>query len=184
MDRVNGMRALALDLQNSHRAPSWPNILLLLAGLITTTYLANHSIKAFSEIDALEEQQSALQYRSGHSATSARSSTLSAERLQAEVKQANAVLDQLGLPWGPLFEDIESTPRDKVALLSIEPDCQKRIIKISGEAKDLGSMLGYIRGLQQKGSLAGVYLKSHRVQEQTAERPVHFVVMASWVIPS
>ena len=105
-----------------------------------------------------------------------------AQQLRAEIKQANEVLAQLAMPWETLFKDVESSQRDHVALLSIEPDSEKRVIKIIGEAKDTDAMLGYIRLLQKKESLTDVYLQSHRVEQQTAEKPIRFALIASWVV--
>lgn len=178
------MRALLLDFQNNHRRPGWPNIVLLAGGLATAAYLGVHSVNVFSEISMLEAKQTTLERHADHGATDSRLSALDAQRLREEVKQANDVLAHLALPWENLFKDIESSQRNHVALLAIEPDSEKHAVKITGEAKDLDAMLGYIRFLQKKSSLTGVYLQSHHIEQQTAEKPVRFVVVASWVIKS
>lgn len=176
------MRAILLDYQHNRRKPGWPDIVLLAGGLAVAMYVGIHSVKVFSEVNTLEEKQTAFERKSDRGAPDSRLASLDAQQLRAEVKQANEVLAQLALPWESLFKDIESSQRNHVALLSIEPDPEKRVIKITGEAKDLGTMLGYIRFLQKKESLTGVYLQSHHIEQQTAEKPVRFVLAASWVI--
>lgn len=176
------MRALRLDFQNNRRRPAWPNLALLVGGLVTALVLAIHSVTVFSEIRQVEANQAAFERKSHRNALDPRLASLDAQQLRAEVKEANEVLAHLALPWETLFRDIESSPGDHVALLSIEPDPEKRAIKISGEAKDFDAMLGYLRVLQKKESLTGVYLQSHHIEQRTAEKPIRFVLVASWVM--
>lgn len=179
---MNSVRALRLDFQDNRRRPGWPNLALLAGGLVTALLLAIHSVTIFSEIRIVEAKQAAFERKTHRDAPDSRLASLDAQQLRAEVRQANDVLAQLALPWETLFRDIESSPADRVALLSIEPDADKRAIKISGEAKDFDAMLGYLRLLQKKESLTGVYLQSHHIEQRTAEKPVRFVLVASWVI--
>jgi Tfp pilus assembly protein PilN len=176
------VRPLLLDFQNNRRPPSWPNTALLAGGLVMAISLAIHSVNVFSEIDTLESTQRSLRGGSARHATDPRIESLDAQQLRSEVKDANAVLERLALPWGQLFADIESSSENHVALLAIEPDPEKRVVRITGEAKNLDTMLTYIRFLQTKKSLTSVYLQSHRIDERTAEKPVHFVLAAAWVI--
>ena len=176
------MRTLELDFHSDRRKPRWPDVALLAAGLVGALGLGIHSVDVFSQIRVLEAQQTAFERRADHAAVDPRLAALDAQQLRAEVKQANDVLTQLALPWETLFKDIESSPQNHVALLAIEPDSDKRVIRITGEAKDFAAMLGYVRFLQGKESLTGVYLQSHHIEQRTAERPVRFVLVASWVI--
>jgi Tfp pilus assembly protein PilN len=178
------MRAISLDYQHSHRAWGWPDILLLVGGLAAAAYVGVRYLDMTAEIASLEAEQATFERQSKRSTADSRLTALDAQQLRSEVKQANDVLAKLALPWETLFKDIESSQKDHVALLAIEPDSEKRIIEITGEAKDLDAMLGYLRFLQKKESLTGVYLRSHHVEQQAAEKPVRFVLVASWVIRS
>ncbi len=57
------------------------------------------------------------------------------------------MLRQLSLPWNALFKAVEASGGQSIALLSLEPDLQKGMVKISGEAKDLEALLNYVRQL-------------------------------------
>ncbi len=98
-----------------------------------------------------------------------------------EVKRASEIAVQLRLPWKELFASVESANTADVALLSIESDTGKRQLKISGEAKDLASMLDYVRLLGAQPKLANVYLQSHHLQQQDPQHPVRFALGADWV---
>jgi len=92
-----------------------------------------------------------------------------------EIKHANEVLQQLTLPWGKLFQAMESSSGKQVALLAMEPDAEKQVVKISGEAKDIAAVLDYIRRLAAQQVFSSVYLQSHQIQQQDPEKPVRFV---------
>jgi len=100
--------------------------------------------------------------------------------LQQELRAANAILQQLALPWEELFHELEASAGSNVALLSVEPDPQGRQVKISGEAKDLQALFGYMRRLGRSGVLAHVYLAGHAVKDQDPQRPVTFTLAADW----
>lgn len=176
------MPALQLDFHSDRRKPRWPDVALLAAGLAGALALAIHSVTVFSEIRALEVQHDEFQRKTDRGAPDPRLAALDARHLETEVRHANDVLTQLALPWETLFKDIESSSQNHVALLAIQPDSDKRLIKITGEARDLAAMLGYLRFLQGRESLTDVYLQSHHIEQRTAERPVQFVLVASWVI--
>jgi len=175
------MRPLLLDYQRRRNAVSVAGIALLLAGLAASVYGGMRYYDLSSEISVLEEKRITLQ-RKVHGPSKSRLAPKDAQQLGAEIKLANEVVAQLTLPWDALFKDVETVQNDRVALLAIEPDAQKRVIKISGEAKDFAAMLEYIKFLQDRGSFAGVYLQSHHIQHELAEKPVRFALIATWVI--
>ena len=102
------------------------------------------------------------------------------EQVAQEVKQANAVILELNLPWKELFESFESAQNGDVAVLSIEPDAQKGLVRIGGEAKSLESLPAYLAHLQKVTLFRDVVLLNHQVQEQDPQRPVRFMLQATW----
>ena len=107
---------------------------------------------------------------------------LDAEALQQQIRQANAILQQLALPWDALFQTLEATRDQDIALLSIQPDAAKQSVRIGGEAKNLTTLLAYITRLEQGRVLDHVYLTSHEVRTQDAEQPVRFSLAAHWAV--
>jgi type IV pilus assembly PilN-like protein len=100
------------------------------------------------------------------------------QALASELKHANEILLQLALPWGELFASAESAGIPDVALLSIESDTDKRRVTISGEAKNLESILAYLRYLEARPALADVYLQSHQLQKKDPQHPARFALSA------
>jgi hypothetical protein len=102
------------------------------------------------------------------------------ERLEVEIKSAQAAVRQLSLPWAELIDSLERAATQDVALLHIQPDAQNRVLRVSAEARREGSMLEYLRRLEATGSFAEVHLLSHQVREDVPQRPINFSVQASF----
>ncbi|HEX8990024.1 MAG TPA: hypothetical protein VF816_18840 [Rhodocyclaceae bacterium] len=103
------------------------------------------------------------------------------ERLQAELRQANRIIDKLDTPWDALFGTVESAGGDQAILLGVEPDAEKREARLSGEAKNQAAMLDYLRELRRAPALREVHLVGHQINVQDPERPVQFTLQARWV---
>lgn len=104
------------------------------------------------------------------------------QRIALELRQARAVVQQLDLPWDELFRSVESADAPTVALLGIESAADRKRLQITAEAKNFEAMLRYIRELEGRELFAQVYLSSHQIQLQDPQRPVRFMLSASWRI--
>lgn len=176
------MDALLLDYQLTRRAPKRGEVGALMLALTLTVIVGVFYQLVGIEMSDLEDQQAALRPAGKKSVGDKRLAGMDPQQLRTEIKQANEILAQLGLPWEALFRDIESSAQHRVALLAIEPDASKHTVRITGEARDMNAMLAYIQFLQQKSSLRNVYLHSHQIDQQVAEKPVRFTIGATWVI--
>ena len=103
----------------------------------------------------------------------------SKERLDEEVKSAEAVVRQLTLPWAALVETIESAATREVAVLQLQPDAQTRVVQLTAEARSREAMFVYLRRLGAAKDLADVHVVSHRVQLDHPQRPIQFAVQAT-----
>jgi Tfp pilus assembly protein PilN len=106
--------------------------------------------------------------------------TRDSRELQQEVRLANTVLRQIAVPWDTLFREIEANTHESVALLSVQPDVQNRVVRIAGEAKNLDVLLDYIRRLGASKTLTNIFLTGHEIKGQDAQRPVSFSLVAAW----
>jgi Tfp pilus assembly protein PilN len=75
---------------------------------------------------------------------------------------------------------VEASVGDQVTLLGVEPDTEKRELRLIAEAKDLDAMLAYARRLQESALFSDAYVVSHQIQQQDPQKPVRFVVNAQW----
>ena len=67
-----------------------------------------------------------------------------------------------------------------IVLLSLTPNPKKQQMLLTGEAKDLASVLEYIKQLEMQPMLSQVYLQKHTVDVVNAARPVSFSINAQW----
>ena len=57
------------------------------------------------------------------------------DRLDGEMKNAQATVRQLALPWAQLIDSLERASIKDVALLHIQPDAQSRVLRVTAEAR-------------------------------------------------
>lgn len=174
------MRALTLEFRRQRRA-SWVGIALLVVGVAGAGVFVSQYRRMVAEA-----AQAETNIREHGVATRKKAVVLSAaidvQKVALEAKRAREVLLQLSMPWNELFASVEGVKAPNVALLGIESDIDKQRVKISAEAKNLGAMLDYLRDLEGRPTLTDVYLQSHQAQQQDPQRPVRFVVTATWLV--
>jgi hypothetical protein len=101
--------------------------------------------------------------------------------VREQIKKANAVLEQLNVPWGKLFAAIEGAQNPNVALLSVQPDAHSSVLLISGQARTLSALWSYMERLQRSERLRDVVLVSHEIRRKEPGQPAAFVLSAQWV---
>jgi Tfp pilus assembly protein PilN len=101
-------------------------------------------------------------------------------RLALQVESANEVIGRLSLPWNELFRSIEDSAIDTVALLSVQPQPQQRLVALNGEARSYADVLEYMQRLDASGAFAHTRLLSHKVKREDPRHPVAFAIAAGW----
>lgn len=170
------MSELQLDYQRGMKSFPWEGLLLLAVAMALLLASGIHYRGLINQAALWEAKAEQI----GRSAQRMKPGDRSSAALALEVKGANEVLRQLTIPWGDLFQTLETTAGKNVALLTLEPDTGKSQVKISGEAKNMAAMLDYIQRLENRDAFGTVYLQSHHVQMQDPEKPVRFVLQATW----
>jgi len=100
------------------------------------------------------------------------------ERLAEEVRAAEAVVRQLGLPWAAMIHAVEGAAGPDVALLQMQPEARERTLRLTAEARNERALLEYLRRLAAADALAEVHLASHQVVTEEPRRPIQFAVLA------
>lgn len=170
------MPELRLDYQHSRTLP-WGGAILLIVTLSGLLLTATHYRELRSKADDWEVKLARNEHGKPRQEDSGRVMR-PPEDMAREIEHANEVLRQLSLPWEGLFRAVESSASKDVVLLALEPDMEKQVMKISGEAKNIPAMLDYVAQLEGQEMFASVYLQSHQVQLQSQDRPVRFALLA------
>lgn len=176
------MKRIALDF-SAHPATGirigrWIAVAFLLAGLVAAGLWTQRYLELRQELAEWRvDLQRADRRRVGETP---RQPGESAARLKAELRRANRVIEALSTPWADLFAAAESAYSERAILMSIEPDTERREVRLTAEAKDLSAMLEYIKTLRQSPVLMDAILASHQINVRESQRPVRFVVTAHW----
>ena len=166
------LRRLELDYIAAPRRKRWLGYALLAVSLVVAADLVLRYRDAQIELDRSETAKGLLS--TGRGAPKA----VPRQRLDEQVKNAEAVVRQLTLPWAAIIHTIEEAAADDVAILQLQPEAQQRLLRITAEARDQASMLEYVRRLAGAKTLFNVYLVNHRVQLDDPRRPIQFSVQA------
>jgi Tfp pilus assembly protein PilN len=93
----------------------------------------------------------------------------------------NGAVMQLNLPWRELQDAVAAATPRGVALVAMEPDPRKQVLKITAETKTSDEMVAYVAELKQQESFSGVILTRHEINDQDPNRPLRFQLEATWV---
>lgn len=172
------MTALWLDYRQD-KPSHWAGPLLLMLVLAALAATVVHYLELSDETVVWEDRLARAE-RGMARDHGTRAAARSGDGETLEVKRANEVLRRLSLPWDSLFLTMESAAGEEVALLALEPDAEKQVVTVSGEAKDFTSLLNYVTRLEAQEAFGPVYLQSHQVQLQDPQLPVRFALQAAW----
>lgn len=173
MKRLAPMR---LDFAATESGASWSGLLMLVLGLAAAGLIVGDYQRLLATAERIEAELGKL------SAPRRGAEPARDARKQGEaVARSNEVAHELSRRWDRVFLALESAKAPDVALLAIEPDPRKGVLRVTAEAKGKNAMLDYVDRLQAAQSLQRVMLESHEVLSQVPEKPVRFVVTASWV---
>lgn len=173
----------APGLQRSlYRAPhAWG---LLLAGLGVCAVALSAVLDYREAAEEVDAQRAALQARAAAPVATTQAALRRGPLVsEAQAAATNAAIMQLNLPWRALHDAVRGATPPSVALLALEPDSRKRVLRISAEAKNSDDMLAYVEALGREESFSAVTLVRHEVVEQDPNRPLRFQVDAGWGAP-
>ncbi len=100
---------------------------------------------------------------------------------EAQSGAINQAIAQLNLPWRDMLDAVETATPSTIALLALEPDAKRGILKGTAEAKTSGDMITYIESLKRQNFFAAVVLTKHEINEQDPDRPLRFQFEAAWM---
>ena len=167
-------RRLELDHLGPVRRPRWPGYALLAVSLVVAGEMTQRYRDTQVELERHAATQGMLNVKRPALPRASK------QRVDEEVKEVDAVMRQLTLPWGPLIESIESAGTQDIAILQLQPEAQQRVLRIMGEARTQDAMVDYLKRLADARGFGQVHLLSHQVQQDDPQRPVQFAAQASF----
>ena len=147
-------------------------VLLCVGAVITATRLADERHDRAQQLQHVQQRAAAMSARPAQLATVAIP--------EAQAAFVNGAIGQLNLPWRELQDAVASATPSSIALVALEPDARKQVLKITAEAKTSDDMVDYVAELKQQETFSGVVLTRHDINDQDPLRPLRFQVEATW----
>jgi Fimbrial assembly protein (PilN) len=97
-----------------------------------------------------------------------------------ELDAAHDALSRLHTPWEDFFTGLESISNKRVAVLSVIPDMQTGILRVSGVARDNAALLTLLGELRRTKPFSEVYLASQETSPDDRQRLLRFVIRMRW----
>lgn len=169
-----------IDFVRGNRAAGWAGWLLAALGVATVVIAVQNYREVSRELGLWDAKLAELKKLWRRTPGAIPEAVPDSAALRQEVRIANTVLQQIAVPWDALFREIEARTDESIALLSVQPDLQNRVVRIGGESRSLQAAIDYARRLGTAPKLSGVYLVSHEVKAQDKQRAVSFSLVAAW----
>lgn len=148
-------------------------VLLCVGAVLGATGLADDRRARAEQLRHVEERAAAM---------SARPVTVAKVDIpEAQATFVNNAVLQLNLPWRELQDAVAAATPRTIALVALEPDPRKQVLKITAEAMSSDDMVDYVAELKQQETFSAVALTRHDVQEADPHRPLRFQLEATWV---
>jgi hypothetical protein len=166
---------VTLDFVPRRRRVTGAGAALALAGLLAAAFAVN-------DLLGLDAQRNELAAELDARALASTAHPPSAAQLRAGQEEA-AMQRELDLPWSRLLRELEQAGHDSagsVGLLAVEPDPEKRQVRVTAEARGLAPVLAYVQRLQETTVLRHPALESHEVRTDDPEHPVRVKIVAEW----
>jgi Tfp pilus assembly protein PilN len=145
---------------------------LCAGGLWYATQMAGQRAAREHQIERLRSSQAALSKRPARVAQVAIP--------EAQAGAVNAAILRLNVPWRELEDAIGAATPANIALLALDPDPKKQLLKITAEARNSDDMVGYVQVLKQQEFFTGAALVRHEIGEQDPNHPIRFQVEVQW----
>jgi Tfp pilus assembly protein PilN len=154
--------------------------LLLVLGVVALVIGLSYQKDVGREIVQREARLAELRGMANKNLPSLAAQESDTPEVRSEVQKANAVLQQLGVPWSDLFTAVESAENADVALLAVQPDPRSRNVIVGGIARSLPAVFAYMDRLEHTKYLHDVVLSSHEIKTKEPGQPVAFALSATW----
>lgn len=165
-----------------HRVPAWAWI----AGTLGVALVATAAYSGSAALQRQQLREGQLQWAQQRvlAATQGPVTVPQAPIAPAQAAAVNAAILQLNLPWRDLQDALASATPPAVALLALEPDARKRVLKITAETTSSDAMVAYVAQLKQQ-ELFGtrVQLLRHEINALDPNKPLRFQLEARWGTP-
>jgi hypothetical protein len=172
------MNSLGHDFVRTRPTTPLLAVLLFVAGALCMAAVMEDKLSRDEVVESLQARAEKLKATLRHA--SARPPAVAAAG--NDVDTANAVARRLSARWGGFLAAIEAAQSDSdgVALLAVEPDAGRGDLRLTGEAKNMEALVGYMKTVADGTTISRLRLVSEKVKDAGGARSLEFVVEGRW----
>ncbi|ARO86896.1 fimbrial assembly protein [Nitrosospira lacus] len=175
------MRSLNLKFPDGGQEARSAGYAMLVMGMLALAGVLYQYQGAMDEVAYWDLRIASMDRQAGRKTMPLGSPSQGGREIKQEIRRANAVLSEIDLPWGALFDSVEYATSPEVALLSFQPDAAGRTMRMGGEAKSMPALLDFVSALEREPVLKDAYLLKYEIKQDDPQRPIIFSIMASWI---
>jgi hypothetical protein len=175
------MRSLNLRFPDGGQEAKSAGYALLLLGIVTLSYVLYQLNTAVDDVAYWDLRMVTMERQTQRKTTPLASPVQGGREVKQEFRRANAVMSEIDLPWGALFDSVEYAASHDVALLAVQPDAASRTMRIGGEAKSMSALLDFVSALEREPVFKDAYLLKYEIKKDDPHQPIIFSLMASWI---
>ncbi|MCQ9374764.1 hypothetical protein NMQ14_10950 [Methyloversatilis sp. XJ19-13] len=168
-----------LDFVARRHAPGWLGWLLLAVGAVA-------AFASFDRWQTTEDEVAALRDDNRRAARKAEQARVLARReqddpaLRARIDVARKLSLQRAREWQPLFAELEARGKEDVALLSVEPDAARGVLRVTGEARDLNALFAYAESFADAQAVGAPRIEVFELKDRNGLQVVAFSLRLQW----
>lgn len=98
----------------------------------------------------------------------------------AKIEAINLPIKQLNFPWSDLFDALENATTPAVALIEIDSDASKGVLKIQAEAASSNEMIMFVENIKRETIFFDTYITKHEISDLAPQKPLRFSVETKW----
>ncbi|MES2099750.1 MAG: PilN domain-containing protein [Pseudomonadota bacterium] len=98
----------------------------------------------------------------------------------ADLRRANAIIDQLTVPWDALFDAVEAADARGLGVLSLTPNAREHTVRLAGESRSMNELLAYLERLAAQPALGQAHLLGYSTAQRDGVELVSFSLAATW----
>lgn len=167
-----------LDFVVRRRAPGWLGWLALALGCAAAVFVVQQFRQTEDDVDALRDANRRAARAAEQARVLARREQDDAG-LRARLEVARKLSARMARDWQPLFADLEARGTD-IALLSVEPDAARGVLRVTGEAKDLNALFAYAESFMDAQATGSPRIETFELKQRDGIQVVAFSLRLQW----
>jgi hypothetical protein len=98
----------------------------------------------------------------------------------SKIEAISQPIKQLNFPWSDLFDALESATTPAIALIEIDADASKGLLKIQAESETANEMIVFVENMKRETIFFDTYIIKHEILDLSSEKALRFSIETKW----